>query len=266
MDDSRKHLLNAPYIMYMIERESSRPLFPRMLSILNLFVFILGVRKHLLFLAMVVLLAPLHMWSTLNSLLHHMFLALRAVVVTAPWSRECFILSFACARPWSVKSMRIVVTLLRRRARWDYLVTLTMSSRSLMIPLQNGMLKTHKLLEKRKNPPLLHLLGPLGLHPVGPAVRVMRKKTLRRMFPSSNLSTTMMMITRRMMMSTCFGCCLSFSFWCLLPKGSERDHYVAFWCSYLKTSFQFPKLIFVTLCGLRTSNVYFVCVRISCEP
>jgi hypothetical protein len=64
-----------------------------------------------------------------------------------------------------------------------------------MLFLQNGMLKMHKLLEKRKSPLLLHLLGLLGPHPVGPAVPMMRKKTLRRMFPSSTLST--MMMTRR---------------------------------------------------------------------
>jgi hypothetical protein len=188
---------------------------------MNLFIFILGVRMHLLLLDMVVLLAPLLlMWSTLDGLLHHMLLALHTAVVTAPWSRECFVLSFAYARPWSVKSMRIVMTLLRHRTRWDCLVTCTINSQSLMILLRNGMLKMHKLLKKRKNPLLLHLLGLLGLHPVGPAMPVMRKKALRRIFPSSTLSTTMMMMTRRRMMtSRCFDGCLSFPFWCLLPKG-----------------------------------------------
>jgi hypothetical protein len=113
MDDSRKHLPYAPYIMYMIERVT-KTTFPKDAKHEPLHLRSRGEDappppNH----GGPSSSAPSFMWSTLDIMLHHMFLALRANMVTAPWSRECFTLSFACARPWSVKSMRIAVILLR---------------------------------------------------------------------------------------------------------------------------------------------------------
>jgi hypothetical protein len=85
------------------------------------------------------------------------------------------------------------------------------------------MLKMPKLPKERKKK---HLHRPLGLlHAV---LVMLRRRRPRRINSSTIESTTMTMMRKRrkrtMTMNRHSYYYLSFPFWCLLPKGSERDH------------------------------------------
>jgi hypothetical protein len=141
-----------------------------------------------------------------------MVLVLLVAAEMDPWSRECFAAYFACARLWFVKSMRTVVTSFEMKSEMGLPCDLHHELPEFDDPFAGWNAQDAQAAQEEEE----------EAAPVPLAALVMRMRRLRRKHLHTTASTTTMMRRRRRMRTTTSRrsrCCLSFPFWCLLPKG-----------------------------------------------